>query len=103
MLQQLCLAIYTAMIAVIFFASHILAIKQPIPIPMHTSILTGLTWLDQVLHGHPGHCHREFGMSALQFALLWAELAATGDLSDSRYITMQEQLRIFYQKISRGG
>jgi hypothetical protein len=34
-------------------------------------------------------------MSALQFALLWAELASTGDLSDSRYITAQEQLAIF--------
>jgi hypothetical protein len=34
-------------------------------------------------------------MSALQFALLWAELASTGDLGDSRYITAQEQLAIF--------
>jgi hypothetical protein len=84
MLQQHRSAIYTAMIAVVFFASHILAIERPIPIPMHTSILTGLTWLDEVLHGHPGRCHRELGMSALQFALLWAELASTGDLGDSR-------------------
>jgi hypothetical protein len=34
-------------------------------------------------------------MSALQFALLWAELVATGDLGDSRYVTAQEQLAIF--------
>jgi hypothetical protein len=54
---------------------------------MHTSILTGLPWLDEVLHGRPGRCYRELGMSALQFALLWAELASTGDLGDSRYIT----------------
>jgi hypothetical protein len=50
---------------------------------MHTSILNGLTWLNEVLHGHPAHCYRELGMSALQFALLWAELASMGDLGDT--------------------
>ncbi|KAJ7488039.1 hypothetical protein FB451DRAFT_962320, partial [Mycena latifolia] len=63
--------------------------------PMHTSILTGRAWLDEVLLGHPDRCHRELGMSALEFSLLWAELAANGHLADSRFITSQEQLAMF--------
>ncbi|KAJ7147010.1 hypothetical protein C8R44DRAFT_532916, partial [Mycena epipterygia] len=68
--------------------------ERPEPRPMHTSILTGQLWLDEVMIGHPDRCRRELGMSALQFALLWAELASSGDLMDSRHVTAQEQLAI---------
>ena len=88
-------ATYSAVIAVIFFSTALLGVERPMPRPMHTSILTGKGWLDEVLHGHPDRCHRELGMSALQFSLLWAELAANGELADSRFITSQEQLAIF--------
>lgn len=88
-------AIHGAVIAVTFFSTALLGIERPIPRPMHTSILTGRAWLDELLHGHPGRCHRELGMSALRFSLLWAKLAANGDLADSRYITSQEQFAIF--------
>jgi hypothetical protein len=69
---------------------------------MHTSILSGLTWLDEVLHGHPARCHRELSMSALQFTLLWAELASMGDLGDSHYIMVQEQLAILIHWMVHG-
>jgi hypothetical protein len=88
-------AIATAAIAVAFFSSEFLGLERPGPRPMHTSILTGRRWLDEVLAGHPDRCRRELGMSALQFALLWAELVATADLMDSRHVTAQEQLAIF--------
>ncbi|KAF8187361.1 hypothetical protein K438DRAFT_2151409 [Mycena galopus ATCC 62051] len=58
-------AIATAAVAVAFFRSELLGLERPFPRPMHTSILTGSTWLDEVLHGHPDCCQRELGMSAL--------------------------------------
>jgi hypothetical protein len=89
-------AVASAAVAVIFFGSELLGLERPAPRPMHTSILTGSKWLDEVLHGHPDRCRRELGMSALQFALLWAELASSGDLADSRNgVTAKEQLAIF--------
>ncbi|KAF7333870.1 putative nuclease HARBI1 [Mycena venus] len=81
--------------AVLHFASDLLGLEKPQLRPMHTSILTGQRWLDEVLSGHPDRCRRELGMSALEFALLWAELTVWGDLTDGRYVTAQEQLAIF--------
>lgn len=84
-----------AVVAVAFFGAALLGLERPLPRSMHTSILTGRAWLDEVLLGHPDRCHRELGMSALEFSLLWAELAAIGGLADSRFVSSQEQLAIF--------
>ncbi|KAF7348750.1 putative nuclease HARBI1-like protein [Mycena venus] len=88
-------ALYVAANAVLHYAAEVLGLEKPQPRPMHTSILSGQIWLDEVLSGHPDRCRRELGMSALEFALLWAELVALGGLAESRYVTAQEQLAIF--------
>ncbi|KAF7340828.1 putative nuclease HARBI1-like protein [Mycena sanguinolenta] len=91
-----------AVIAIIFFASHLLGIERPLPRPMHTSILSGSLWIDEILLGHPDRCHRELGMSAALFLLLLAELVATGDLADSRFVSAQEQVAIFVYWLVHG-
>ncbi|KAF7337368.1 putative nuclease HARBI1 [Mycena sanguinolenta] len=88
-------AVLNTIIAVVFFASHLLGIERPLPRPMHTSILSGSLWISEILLGHPERCHREIGMSAPVFLLLLAELVAAGDLADSRFVTAQEQVAIF--------
>ncbi|KAF7370409.1 putative nuclease HARBI1-like protein [Mycena sanguinolenta] len=91
-----------AVIAIIFFASHLLGIERPLPRPMHTSILSGSLWIDEILLGHPDRCHRELGMSTALFLLLLAELVATGDLADSRFVSAQEQVAIFVYWLVHG-
>ncbi|KAF7349567.1 putative nuclease HARBI1-like protein [Mycena sanguinolenta] len=69
---------------------------------MHTSILSGSLWIDEILLGHPDRCHRELGMSAALFLLLLAELVATGDLADSCFVSAQEQVAIFVYWLVHG-
>ena len=33
------------------------------PVPMRTSILSGQMWFDELMAGHPGRFHEQFGMS----------------------------------------
>jgi hypothetical protein len=61
---------------------------------MHTSILIGQIWLDEILTGYADQCRCALSMSPLQFSLLWAELVATSDLMDNHYVTAHEQLVI---------
>jgi hypothetical protein len=83
-IQRRLSALHTAANAVLHFAFDLLGLEKPQPRPMHTSILTGhpSRWLDEVLYRHPDRCRRELGMSALEFALLWAELTVFGDLTE---------------------
>ncbi|KAJ7113550.1 hypothetical protein C8R44DRAFT_741136 [Mycena epipterygia] len=83
-IQRRIFALHTATNAVLHFASDLLGLEKTTPRLMHTSILTGQRWLDDILSGHPDRCRGEFGMSALEFALLWAELTVLSDLTDSR-------------------
>src|ERR1700761_9294593 len=87
-------SLLTATLAIIFFGKHLLSLGKEPPRPLHTSFLTGDLWIDEILTGHPERCKRALGMSAVVFSLLWAELAATGDLYDGRWVTAREQLAI---------
>lgn len=84
----------TAALATIFFGKQLLGLDKQPPCPLHTSFLTGDLWIDEILTGHPERCKRALGMSAAVFSLLWAELAASGDLYDGRWVTAREQLAI---------
>lgn len=94
-LRRRCAAVYASVSAILFCTQILLGLQQPLPIPMHTSILTGQHWLHEVLNGHPAQCHHELGMSAWQFALLWMELMVLGSLMDGNYVSSQKQLAIF--------
>jgi hypothetical protein len=42
--------------------------------PMHTSILTGQRWLEELLNGHPTRFYNQLGMKKLVFCRLLLEL-----------------------------
>ena len=62
--------------------------------PYHTSILTGEGWVLELLTGHPERIYAELGVHHHVFYALIAELKAAGH-SDSRHVTLEEQLAIF--------
>ena len=62
--------------------------------PYHTSILSGYAWLQELLHGHPERIRTELGVHKEVFHSLIRELQSMGH-SDTRYVTLEEQLAIF--------
>ena len=54
--------------------------------PYHTSLLSGYAWVRELLQGHPVHKN--------VFHALVRELQSMGH-SDTRYVTLEEQLAIF--------
>ncbi|KAJ7096851.1 hypothetical protein C8R44DRAFT_643776 [Mycena epipterygia] len=63
-------ALCTAVLATIFCADSLLYLDRPIPIPCHTSILTGQDWLDEIINGHPERCLDQLSMYPAAFMLL---------------------------------
>ncbi|KAJ7022547.1 hypothetical protein C8F04DRAFT_889671, partial [Mycena alexandri] len=72
-----------------------LHLERPIPIPRHTSVLTGKDWLDEIINGHPERCLDQLEMYPAAFLLLCWEFTMNGGLMDSRGITAMEQTAIF--------
>ena len=62
--------------------------------PYHTSIMSGYAWLQELLHGHPECIHTELGVHKEVFHALIILLWSMG-CSDTRYVTLKEQLAIF--------
>ena len=62
--------------------------------PYHTSILSGYAWLQELLHGHPERIRTELGVHKEVFLALIRELRSIGH-SDTKYVTLEEQLAIF--------
>lgn len=77
-------------------AAAALAYAGPLfnPQPYHTSALDGQAWVLELLHGHPDRIKTELGMQLHVFTQLLAELREVG-LTDSRHISLEEQLAIF--------
>ena len=68
---------------------------SPSPVPMHTSILTGQMWLDELLDGHPIRFYNAFGMKKHIFQRLLVQLQIQNGLVDTKYVKAEEQLAIF--------
>jgi hypothetical protein len=62
--------------------------------PYHTSALSGQDWVIELLTGHPERIRCELGMHVGAFAELIDELRTMGH-SDSKYVSLEEQLAIF--------
>jgi len=62
--------------------------------PYHTSSLSSEKWVLELLQGHPGHIHHEFGIYKDIFLKPIAELVDLG-YSPLRYITLEKELAIF--------
>jgi hypothetical protein len=62
--------------------------------PYHTSKLTGQQWVEELMRGHPERIYNELGVHLHVFVMLLIELRGLG-YSDSRYVSLEEQLAIF--------
>ncbi|KAF8230864.1 hypothetical protein L208DRAFT_1279834 [Tricholoma matsutake] len=62
---------------------------------LHTSILTGQRWLDELLTGHPSCFRCQFGMQCFVFRKLLHELEHKCGLCNTKHVTSEEQLAIF--------
>ncbi|KAJ6606752.1 hypothetical protein B0H10DRAFT_1819698 [Mycena sp. CBHHK59/15] len=59
---------------------------------MHTSILTGQKWMDELLEGHPGRFRRAMGMSKYVFLKLVQALHVNCHFSPTKHVSREEQL-----------
>ncbi|KAF9233540.1 hypothetical protein BU15DRAFT_15771, partial [Melanogaster broomeanus] len=66
-------------------ATHVLSYADRRP--MHTSILTGRLWLDELLAGHPGRFYRSMGMNKATFRKLLCKMKLIGGLLDSKHVS----------------
>ena len=77
-------------VAVVLYASP-LYWKQE----YHTSALSGQAWVDELIVGHPNRIKSELGMRLHVFLALLAQLRGLSGLTDSKYVTLEEQVAIF--------
>lgn len=68
--------------------------ERTIPLPYHTSALTGAQWVAELMVGHPKRIRTELGVSHDVFRYLLQELYAMGRTA-SRHVSLHEQLAIF--------
>src|SRR6267154_4106478 len=62
--------------------------------PYHTSTLSGIGWVNELLTGHPEHIRTELGVHRHVFFMLLNLLREAG-LTDSKHVLLEEQLAIF--------
>jgi hypothetical protein len=63
--------------------------------PMHTSILTGQRWLEELLNGHSTRFYNQLGMKKHIFCRLLSELQVKSGLCNMKHVKAEEQLAIF--------
>ncbi|XP_078151299.1 uncharacterized protein LOC144546633 [Carex rostrata] len=70
------------------------------PTPCHTSILTGLMYVNEVLDGHECRCRREFRMESYVFRALVRLLKEKHLLSDG-LVKVEEQVAMFLYSLAK--
>lgn len=83
-----------AILTIAAVAALVTVAASTLKTPVRTSILTGQLWLTE-LYMSPVHMYEQLGMVKHVFRKLCAELQLQHDLSDSKYISMEEKLAIF--------
>lgn len=68
--------------------------NKSLPIPYHTSALSGQAWVLELLAGHPDRIRCELGVSVEVFHDLITHLQDLG-YTRTRYVSLEEQLAIF--------
>jgi hypothetical protein len=87
------LMVVSLIYTVIAFAAT-LHLDLPDPIPMHTSILTGQLWLNELIQGHDGRFKDQLGMAKHVFRLSF-ELQTCCGLRSTKFVTADEKLATF--------
>ncbi|XP_020094902.1 putative nuclease HARBI1 [Ananas comosus] len=68
---------------------------------IHTSVLTGAMYVQEVLEGHDERCKREFRMETHVFKALVKCLRDKGLISDTKYVSAEEQVAMFLFTLSK--
>lgn len=68
--------------------------NKSLPIPYHTSALSGQAWVLELLAGHPDRIRCKLGVSIEVFHDLITHLQDLG-YTRTRYVSLEEQLAIF--------
>ncbi|KAI1783937.1 hypothetical protein LXA43DRAFT_865040, partial [Ganoderma leucocontextum] len=63
--------------------------------PMHTSILSGQAWVDELLNGHELRFSNQFVMEKFVFKRLIATLRKQAGWGGSEHVSAEEKLAIF--------
>ena len=63
--------------------------------PMYNSILTGATWVKELLNGHAARFYDALGMVKSTFLQLCHELQEHSGLQNSKYLSLAEKVTIF--------
>jgi len=84
-------------VAVVQLGAHLL-LEQLIPryirTPYHTSSLSGASWVNELLTGHPERIRNELGVYRGTFTILIKAIERAG-VQSSRHVSIEEQLAIF--------
>ncbi|EGO04812.1 hypothetical protein SERLA73DRAFT_27888, partial [Serpula lacrymans var. lacrymans S7.3] len=70
-------------------------LSTTVPIPYHTSLLTGEAWVCELINGHPDQIRHNLGVSLEVFKLLLASLPQKGFTMSHNGVVLEEQLAIF--------
>jgi hypothetical protein len=93
--KRRCLQYYTGVLMVLLLECLLLVLQSLYTrLLLHTSILTGEAWILELLVGHPDRIYYSLGVRKHVFYELIANMRAMG-LTDSRHVTLEEQLAIF--------
>ncbi|XLR38654.1 hypothetical protein S83_023314, partial [Arachis hypogaea] len=78
-------------------------LKYIVKNPRRTSRLTGSSWVNELLNGHPIRCYQQFRMKKLVFLHLCDVLQNTYNLKTTKGIGIHEQVGIFLYIIGQPG
>ena len=93
--DRLIILLSTIMIQLVYYY-NLLFLTPTVPIPFHTSILTGKAWVLELLNGHPDWMQISLGVSVEVFQQLVNMLTQCCGFTCSRNgIYVEEQLAIF--------
>ncbi|KAG2747862.1 hypothetical protein P692DRAFT_201663785, partial [Suillus brevipes Sb2] len=62
--------------------------------PYHTSALSGIDWVNELLNGHPERIRCELGVCRHIFIVL-RDILRDGGITNSKHVMLEEQLAIF--------
>lgn len=70
--------------------------------PLHTSKLSGNEWVQELLTGHKQHIKDQLGVAGHVFRALQQMLRKDGGISDTKHVTVDEQLAVFLYALVTG-
>ena len=83
-----------ALVLITILFDYILPHRRAQPQPLHTSILSGQGWVDELLLGHPDQISHLLDVQKEAFLEMIETMQSLG-LKDSCWVTLEEQLVVF--------